>query len=116
MQMVKIKFHNPADDARGALELAQHFTVICLPEDTYEVPEAALTMLDELHFAYGLLETEGFDYAVRALRHPFAPSIQRRHSCRTGKIPGDTSRTGGAIWHSHDGCSASLRTMDIRWA
>ena len=73
MQMVKIKFQNPAEDARGALELAKHFTVICLPEDTYEVPEAALAILDELHLAYCLLETEGFDYAVRALRNPLAP-------------------------------------------
>lgn len=73
MQMVKIKFQNPADDARGALELAKHFTVICLPEDTYEVPEAALAILDELHLAYCLLETEGFDYAVRALRNPLTP-------------------------------------------
>ena len=56
MQMVKIKFQNPADDAREALELAKHFTVICLPEDTYEVPEAALAILDELHLAYCLLE------------------------------------------------------------
>jgi len=68
MQMVKIKFQNPAEDAQGALELAKHCTVICLPEDTYEVPEAALAILDELHLAYCLLETEGFDYAVRALR------------------------------------------------
>jgi hypothetical protein len=67
MQMVKIKFQNPAQDAQGALELAKHFTVICLPEDTYEVPATALAVLDELHLSYCLLETEGFDRAVRAL-------------------------------------------------
>ena len=36
-----------AQDAQGALELAKRFTVICLPEDTYEVPSAALAMLDD---------------------------------------------------------------------
>jgi hypothetical protein len=52
MQMVKIKFQNPAHDARGSLELAKRFRVICLPEDTYEVPAAALTVLDELQLPY----------------------------------------------------------------
>ena len=45
--------------------MAKHFTVICLPEDTYEVPSAALAVLDELHLSYCILETEGFDRAVR---------------------------------------------------
>jgi len=72
MKMVKIKFQDPGEDALGALELAKRCTVICLPQDTYEVPEIALSILDELHLAYCLLETEGFDYAVRALRNPLA--------------------------------------------
>jgi hypothetical protein len=72
MQMVKIKFQSPAPDAQGALELAKRFTVICLPEDTYAVPAAALALLDELQFSYRLLETVGFDRAVRALRNPLA--------------------------------------------
>ena len=72
MQRVKIKFQNPAQDAQGVLELAKHFTVICLPEDTYEVPATALAVLDELHLSYCLLETEGFDRAVRVLRNSLA--------------------------------------------
>lgn len=72
MQMVKIRFQNPDQDAQGALELAKHFTVICLPKDTYEVPKAALAVLDELHLAYHILETRGFDHAIRALRNPTA--------------------------------------------
>jgi hypothetical protein len=72
MQMVKIKFQSPAQDAQGALELAKRFTVICLPEDTYEVPAAALAVLDELQLSYCVLETEGFDRAVRALRNSLA--------------------------------------------
>ena len=72
MKMVKIKCQNPGEDAQGALELAKRITVICLPRDTYEVPEAALAILDGLHLAYCLLETEGFEHAVRALRNPLA--------------------------------------------
>ena len=55
MKMVKIKFQSPGEDATGALELAKRFTVICLPRDTYEVPEAALATLNELQLAYCLL-------------------------------------------------------------
>jgi len=58
MQMVKIKFQDPLQDARGALELAKRFTVICLPEDTYEVPAAALAVLDESQLSYRVLETD----------------------------------------------------------
>ena len=72
MKMVKIKFQSPVEDTQGALELAKRFTVICLPEDTYEVPSAALEVLDELHITYSILETEGFDRAVRALRNSLA--------------------------------------------
>lgn len=75
MQMVKLKFHDTAQDARGALELAKRFTIICLPDDTYEVPAAALEALDQLQLSYQVLETEGFDHAVRALRNPPAPQI-----------------------------------------
>ena len=60
MKMVKIKFQDPGEDALGALELAKRFTVICLPQDTYEVPGIALAILDELHLAYCLLGTRGF--------------------------------------------------------
>ena len=54
------------------MELAKRVTVICLPEDTYAVPAAALAMLDELQFSYCLLETVGFDRTVRALRNSLA--------------------------------------------
>ena len=69
MQMGKIKFQDATQDARGALELAKRFTVICLPQDTYAVPAAALEVLNELQLSYQILETEGFDHAVRALRN-----------------------------------------------
>jgi hypothetical protein len=54
------------------MELAKRFTVMCLPEDTYAVPAAALALLDELQLSYCLLETVGFDRAVRALRNSLA--------------------------------------------
>ena len=76
MKMVKIKFQNPGDDACGALELAKRFAVICLPHDIYEVPETALARLDEVHLMYCIMEAEGFDYAVRALRNPLTSSLQ----------------------------------------
>ncbi len=55
VQMVKIKFQNPTHDAQGALELAKRFRVICLPEDTYEVPAVALAILDDLRLPYRIL-------------------------------------------------------------
>jgi len=73
--MVKLRFKNQADDAAGALALAKQFKVICLPDDTYEVPDQALALLDTLRLPYVLLETEGFDHAIRALRNPAAPQV-----------------------------------------
>ncbi len=75
MQMVKIKFQNPQDDAQGSLALAKRFSVIYLPADTYEVPSTALAVLDELQFPYQVLETEGFDHAVRTLRNPSTSEV-----------------------------------------
>ena len=75
MKMVKLRFTNSANDAAGSLALAKHFKVICLPDDIYEVPDQALTLLDTLHMPYVLLETEGFDHAIRALRNPTAPQV-----------------------------------------
>jgi hypothetical protein len=75
MQMVKIKFQNLQDDAQGSLALGKRFSVICLPEDTYEVPSTALAVLDEMQLPYQVLETEGFDHAVRTLRNPSAPQV-----------------------------------------
>lgn len=75
VKMVKFRFANKADDAAGSLELAKHFRVICLPDDVYEDPDQALPLLDSLHLPYVLLETEGFDRAIRALRNPVIPQI-----------------------------------------
>jgi hypothetical protein len=90
MQMVKLKFQDPTHDAQGALELAKRFRVICLPEDTYEVPQVALAVLDALQLSYRILETEGFDHAVRALRNPPAPlstTMARQSNPKSAKRP-----------------------------
>jgi predicted nucleic acid-binding protein len=59
-------------DATGRNPLDVLRTMICLPEDTYAVPTAALAMLDELQLSYCLLETVGLDRAVRTLRNSLA--------------------------------------------
>jgi hypothetical protein len=69
MKMVKIRFANTLDDARGALELAKHFKVICLPDDVYEVPEEAIAVLHNVNISPHILQTEGFDDAIRTLRN-----------------------------------------------
>ena len=75
MKMVKIKFQNPTDDAKGGLKLSKRFTVICLAQDTYEIPEQALSFLDSLSLPYVTIKTEGFDHAIRALRNPLASQV-----------------------------------------
>lgn len=75
VKMVKIRFTNPADDAAGALALARHCKVICLPSDIYEIPDHALSVLETLNLPYTVLETEGFDHAIRTLRNPSASRL-----------------------------------------
>ncbi|MBI5555744.1 MAG: hypothetical protein HY920_07850 [Elusimicrobia bacterium] len=68
MKMIKIHFLSSLDDARGAIELAKHFSVICLPDDIYEVPEEAISVLDKIGISPQILQTEGFDNALETLR------------------------------------------------
>ena len=66
--MVRIKFKNTKDDAIGFLELSKRLRVICLPDDTYEIPSSALAALDTLNISYTVVDTEGFDNAIRKIR------------------------------------------------
>ena len=75
MNMVKIRFANQENDAAGTLALARHFKVICLPGDIYEIPDHALSVLETLNLPYTVLETEGFDHAIRTLRNPSASHL-----------------------------------------
>ena len=68
MKMVRIKFKGTENDAIGFLELSKRIRVVCLPEDTYEIPFSALAMIDSLNIPYTVIETEGFDNAIRKIR------------------------------------------------
>ena len=68
MKMVRIKFKGTENDAIGFLELSKRIRIVCLPEDTYEIPFSALAMVDSLNIPYTVIETEGFDNAIRKIR------------------------------------------------
>jgi hypothetical protein len=72
MQMVKIQIPDPAGRAKALVEMARRGRVICLPEDTFVVPEAALALLQSLGVPYQELGRGGFDYAEKALRDSLA--------------------------------------------
>ena len=75
MRMVRIKFKEPKDDASGFLELSKRVRVICLPGDTYEIQSSALQILDSLDIPYSIVETEGFDNAIRKIRDTASAKI-----------------------------------------
>jgi len=68
MRMVRVKFKDSKNDAVGFLELSKRLRVICLPDDTYEIPSSALAVLDTLNISYTVVDTEGFDNAIRTIR------------------------------------------------
>ena len=75
MQMVKIQISDPAGRAKALVEMARRGRVICLPEDTFIVPEAALALLQTLGVPYQELGRGGFDYAEKALRDAAAAQV-----------------------------------------
>jgi len=75
MKMVRIKFKGTENDAIGFLELSKRIRVVCLPEDTYEIPFSALKMIDSLDIPYTVIETEGFDNAIRKIRDTASAKI-----------------------------------------
>lgn len=75
MQMVRIKFTDPAREAEGFVALAKRIRVICFADDTYEIARLGLKILDELGIAYQVLVEEGFDSAGHALRNPAASKV-----------------------------------------
>lgn len=75
MKMVRIKFNGTENDAVGFLELSKRISVVCLPEDTYEIPFSALEILDSLNIPYTVIETEGFDNAIRKIRDTASAKI-----------------------------------------
>lgn len=68
MQMVKIQIPERGDRARSLVEMARRGRVVCLPDDTFIVPEPALELLQSLGVNYQELGRGGLDYAEKALR------------------------------------------------
>jgi hypothetical protein len=67
MQMVRIHIAGRAQRAKALVEMSRRGRVICLPANTFIVPEPALGLLQSLGIAYKELERGGFDYAEKAL-------------------------------------------------
>lgn len=76
MQMVKIHIPDRTERANACVEMARRGRVICLPEDNFVVPEAALSLLQSLGVSYQELGRGGLDYAEKALRDSLAPQAQ----------------------------------------
>jgi hypothetical protein len=75
MHMVKILIADRAERAKALVEMARRGRVICLPEDVFIVPEAALDLLRTLHVQFQELGRGGHDYAEKALRDASASHI-----------------------------------------
>lgn len=75
MKMVKIKFKTRENDAVGFLELSKRIRVVCLPDDTYEIPFSAINMLNALSIPYEVIETEGLDNVLRKIRNTASAKI-----------------------------------------
>ena len=68
MQMVKIQIPDRADRGRALVEMGRRGRIVCLPEDTFVVPEPALQLLQSLGIGFQDLGRGGLDYAEKALR------------------------------------------------
>lgn len=68
MDMVKIRFPNEEDRARGVVGLAKRMRVIGMRGGYYVIPSAALTLLDEWCCGYEVVERGGYDLLVGSLR------------------------------------------------
>ncbi len=63
MDMVKIHIPERHDRAKAMETLTVRGRVICLPENTFIVPEPALEVLRSLGVSFQELRRGGFDYA-----------------------------------------------------
>jgi hypothetical protein len=76
MQMVKIQIPDRDECARGFSALIRRGRVDCFKDNTFIVPEPALTVLHDLGVRYVELGRGGLDYAQKALRDSVAASAQ----------------------------------------
>ena len=72
MQTVYIKFLNEADRARGFFEIAKRLRVGSFPGQVYQVPLAAMQMLDEIHVAYRRATDSEVKDSHNQVRYPTA--------------------------------------------
>jgi hypothetical protein len=75
MNMIKISFPNQKNQTEGFHQLIQQVKVVCLPNDTFIIPESGLAILDALSIPYQILERGGLDYALKALRDSTAVKV-----------------------------------------
>lgn len=75
MQMVKIRIPERGERAKALVEMSRRGRVICLPEEVFVVPEAALDLLRSLGVDFQELGRGGYDYAEKALRDACAPQV-----------------------------------------
>lgn len=75
MNMVKVTFATPDEEARGVMALAREVTVIGLRDNRFEIPRKSLAILDGLGVHYEVTGEEGFDSACQALRSAVADKV-----------------------------------------
>jgi len=64
MEMVKIKFMNEDDEARGVVGLAKRMKVVGLRGGYFVIPSTALAILDEWGCGFQVVERGGYDVLV----------------------------------------------------
>jgi hypothetical protein len=76
VQMVKIHIPDRAERAKALVEMARRGRVICLPGETFIVPEPAVEFLKNVGIGFEEQGRGGFDYAEKALRDSLAAQVQ----------------------------------------
>jgi len=74
--MLKIHIPDRAERAKALVEMARRGRVICLPGNTFVVPEPAAELLKSLGIGLEKLGRGGFDYAEKALRDSLAAQVK----------------------------------------
>jgi len=70
MQTVYVKFLTEADRAKGFFELAKSSGISSLPGQVYQVPLAALPILDEIHIDFRRATDAEVNDAQDRVRNP----------------------------------------------